>query len=91
MLQTSKEELYSARLARYVTAMHLGLPDCVPLRPFAAEVTARHAGFTCQEVTHDYRKAFEVIIRPSDSLTSPHPILLQFTPLQFGRFQARQT
>jgi hypothetical protein len=63
MPQTSKEELYSARLARYVTAMHLGLPDCVPLRPFAAEVTARHAGFTCQEVTHDYRKAFEAIIR----------------------------
>jgi hypothetical protein len=63
MLQTSKEELYSARLKRYVTAMHLGLPDCVPLRPFAAEVTARHAGFTCQEVTHDYRKAFEAIIR----------------------------
>ncbi len=63
MLQTSNEELYSARLARYVTAMHKGVPDRVPLRPFAAEITARHAGFTCQDVTHDYRKAFEAVIR----------------------------
>lgn len=63
MLQTSNEELYAARLNRYVSAMHLGQPDRVPLRPFAAEVTARHAGFTCQEVTHDYRKAFEAVIR----------------------------
>ena len=63
MLQTSNEELYSARLARYVTAMHKGMPDRVPLRPFAAEITARHAGFTCQDVTHDYRKAFEAVIR----------------------------
>jgi hypothetical protein len=63
MLQTSKEELYSERLTRYVTAMHMGVPDRVPLRPFAAEITARHAGFTCQEVTHDYHKAFEAIIR----------------------------
>ena len=33
------------------------------MRPFAAEITARHAGYTCQEVTHDYRKAFEAVIR----------------------------
>ena len=63
MLQTSNEELYSARLARYVTAMRNGMPDRVPLRPFAAEITAQYAGFTCQEVTHDYRKAFEAVIR----------------------------
>ncbi len=63
MLQTSTEELYAERMARYVCAMHKGVPDRVPLRPFAAEITARHAGFTCQEVTHDYRKAFEAIIR----------------------------
>ena len=63
MLQLSMEELYATRMARYVCAMHNGMPDRVPLRPFAAEITARHAGFTCQEVTHDYRKAFEAIIR----------------------------
>jgi len=61
----SKEELYSERLGRYVTAMRNGMPDRVPLRPFAAEAAARCAGFTCQEVTHDYRKAFEAIIRCS--------------------------
>jgi uroporphyrinogen-III decarboxylase len=57
------EEQYQRRLSRYVTAMRNGMPDRVPIRPFAAEITARHAGFTCQEVTHDYRKAFEAIIR----------------------------
>lgn len=57
------ERLYAERLSRYVTAMRNGMPDRVPLRPFAAEVAARHAGFTCQDVTHDYRKAFEAVIR----------------------------
>lgn len=33
------------------------------MRPLAAEITARYAGFTCQEVTHDYHKAFEAVIR----------------------------
>jgi uroporphyrinogen-III decarboxylase len=59
----SKEDLYQQRLSRYVTAMRNGMPDRVPLRPFAAEVTARYAGYTCQEVTHDYSKAFEAVIR----------------------------
>ncbi len=57
------EELYAERLNRYTTANRNGMPDRVPLRPFAAEITARHAGFTCQEVTHDYTKAFEAVIR----------------------------
>ena len=57
------DELYAARLGRYVQAMRHGTPDRVPLRPLAAEITARHAGFTCQEVTHDYHKAFEAVIR----------------------------
>ncbi|HSB13586.1 MAG TPA: uroporphyrinogen decarboxylase family protein [Bryobacteraceae bacterium] len=62
-MRTDFEQLYSERLNRYVTAMRNGMPDRVPLRPFAAEITARHAGFTCQEVTHDYNKAFEAVIR----------------------------
>ncbi len=57
------EDLYTERLHRYVTAMRNGMPDRVPLRPFAAEITARHAGYTCQQVTHDYRMAFEAVIR----------------------------
>jgi hypothetical protein len=57
------EELYAERLSRYVRAMHNGQPDRVPLRPLAAEITARYAGFTCQDVTHDYNKAFEAVIR----------------------------
>ncbi len=58
-----KSELYAQRLNRYVTAGRNLKPDCVPLRPFAAEFTATHCGMTCQEVTHDYNKAFEAVIR----------------------------
>lgn len=57
------QQLYSERLTRYVTAMRRGVPDCVPIRPFAAEFAARHAGLTCQEVTHDYHKAFDAVYR----------------------------
>ena len=53
------EALYVQRLNRYVTAMRHGKPDRIPIRPFAAEFVARYAGYTCQEVTHDYEKAFE--------------------------------
>jgi uroporphyrinogen-III decarboxylase len=57
------EAIYAERLNRYVTAMRNGQPDRVPLRPFAAEITARHAGYTCQQVTHDYRLAFDAVLR----------------------------
>ena len=51
-------EIYQRRLSRYLTAMRNGKPDCVPIRPFVAEFTAKVAGYTNQEVTHDYDKAF---------------------------------
>jgi len=53
-----KECLYQSRLRRYVTALHNGKPDMVPIRPFVAEFTAKYAGYTCQEVAHDYELAF---------------------------------
>lgn len=52
------EKLYQQRLKRYVTAMRNEKPDMVPIRPFVAEFTAKYAGFTCQEVTHDFNNAF---------------------------------
>ena len=52
------EQLYQQRLSRYVTAMRNGKPDRIPIRPFVAEFTAKYAGYTVQEVTHDYEKAF---------------------------------
>jgi len=52
------EQLYQERLKRYVTAMRNEKPDMIPIRPFVAEFTAKYAGYTCQEVTHDYEKAF---------------------------------
>jgi len=57
------EKLYQERLNRYVTAMRNQKPDCVPLRPFLAEFTAKYAGYTCQEVTHDFRKAFDAVVK----------------------------
>ena len=52
------EQLYAERMNRYVTAMRNEKPDMIPIRPFVAEFTAKYAGYTCQEVTHDYQKAF---------------------------------
>jgi hypothetical protein len=57
-MATTAEQLYEERLNRYVTAMRNEKPDKIPIRPFVAEFTARYAGFTCQEVTHDFDKAF---------------------------------
>jgi uroporphyrinogen-III decarboxylase len=62
-MKESPDQLYAERLQRYVTALRNGMPDRVPIRPFAAEITARYAGYTCQEVTHDYHKAFEAVIK----------------------------
>lgn len=54
-----KQTLFKERLNRYVTAMRNEKPDRIPIRPFVAEFTAKYAGFNCQQVTHDYRFAFE--------------------------------
>ncbi len=52
------EARYAERLNRYVTALRNEKPDRVPIRPFVAEFAAKYAGYTCQEVTHDYETAF---------------------------------
>lgn len=52
------EARYQSRLNRYVTAMRNGKPDMIPIRPFVAEFTGVYAGYTCQELAHDYHKAF---------------------------------
>ena len=54
-----KETLYAQRLNRYVTAMRNEKPDMVPIRPLVAELTAVHAGYTCQQVTHEYDYALK--------------------------------
>ena len=58
LMSADKEQLYADRFARYTTAMRNETPDRIPVRPFVAEFTAKYAGFTCQEVTHDFQKAF---------------------------------
>jgi len=57
------EQLYSQRLRRYLTALRNEKPDQIPIRPFVAEFTAKYAGYTCQEVCHDYQKAFEAAVK----------------------------
>ena len=57
------EQLYLERFNRYITALRNEKPDMVPVRPFVAEFTAKYAGFTCQEVAHDYTKAFEAALK----------------------------
>lgn len=57
-MASDKEQLYQERLKRYTTAMRNEKPDRVPIRPFVAEFVAKYAGYTCQEVTQDFNKAF---------------------------------
>lgn len=58
MLVDSCDKRYAERLKRYKTTMMNGKADRIPIRPFVAEFTAKYAGYTCQEVTHDYENAF---------------------------------
>ena len=55
----NSESRYAERFARYTTAMRNEMPDRVPIRPFVAEFTGVYAGYTCQELTHDYQNAFD--------------------------------
>lgn len=57
------EALYQARLRQFVTALNNKKPDCVPIRPFVAEFTGRHAGYTCQQLTQNYPDAFEAMVQ----------------------------
>jgi hypothetical protein len=57
-MSAAMEQRYAERLSRYVKAMRNEKPDRIPIRPFVAEFTAKYAGYTIQEVTHDYQKAF---------------------------------
>ena len=57
------ETLYNERLSRYVTALRNEKPDMITIRPFVAEFTAKYAGMTCQDVAHDYTKAFEAAVK----------------------------
>ncbi|MBT3286251.1 MAG: hypothetical protein HN380_02815 [Victivallales bacterium] len=61
--QTATEQLYAQRLTRYLTALRNEKPDRIPIRPFVAEFAGKYAGFTNQEVTHDYHKAFDAVCR----------------------------
>jgi len=55
------EGVYTERLGRYTAAMRNEKPDRIPIRPFVAEFAAKYAGYTCQDVTHDYEKAFAAV------------------------------
>ncbi len=57
-MATTAEQLYEQRLNRYVTAMRNGKPDMDAHPAVRGRVHGKYAGYTCQEVTHDYHKAF---------------------------------
>jgi len=55
------EKRYLERLDRYTTAMRNEQPDRVPIRPFVAEFTGAYAGYTCQQLAHDYENGFAAV------------------------------
>jgi uroporphyrinogen-III decarboxylase len=60
-MSTEVEQLYQARLTRYVAAMRNEKPDRIPIRPFVAEFAGKYAGYSCQEVTYDPDKALRAV------------------------------
>lgn len=62
-MSNDMNRLYQERLRRYLTALRNEKPDMVPIRPLVAEFTANYAGMTCQDVAHDYNKAFEAALK----------------------------
>jgi uroporphyrinogen-III decarboxylase len=57
------EARYQQRLSRYVTAMRNEKPDMIPIRPFVAEFTGAYTGHSCQELAHDYNRAFDAAVQ----------------------------
>jgi len=53
------EKKYRDSFNRYIKAMKNEKPDRVPMRVLAAEFVAKYSGYTVQEVTYDYNKAYE--------------------------------
>ncbi|MCL1855017.1 MAG: hypothetical protein FWF86_04720 [Clostridia bacterium] len=62
------EKLYAERLARYTTAMGLGVPDRIPIRFLYQEAAARYMGYTNQQVACDYNLAFEATRQTAQQL-----------------------
>ena len=60
-MSDATERRYQERLTRYTTGMCNQKPDCVPIRPFVAEFAAKYAGYTCQQVTHDYQPGLAAV------------------------------
>ena len=58
-MHASTDNTYEASFNRYVKAMKNEKPDRVPMRILAAEFVAKYSGYTVQEVTYDYNKAYE--------------------------------
>jgi len=59
--QHTMDGLYQERLRRYTLAMRNKKPDRVPIRPFMAEFAGKYAGYTCQQVTHEYEPGLAAV------------------------------
>ena len=62
-MESHVAERYHARFAPVHTAVRNRQPDRVPIRPFVAEWVGRYAGYTCQELAHDYTKAHDAVLQ----------------------------
>lgn len=60
-MTNEKETIYQERLNRYLTAMDCGKPDKVPIRLFLSEFSAKHAGYTLQEVYYQMDKNLDSV------------------------------
>ncbi|HUJ70051.1 MAG TPA: hypothetical protein VLW86_11045, partial [Syntrophorhabdales bacterium] len=57
------ERLYRERTRRIADAVQLKKPDRIPLMPMWEFFYAKYAGYTCEEVMYDARKAEDSVIK----------------------------
>ena len=62
-MDKTPEELFKERQKRVLDAMHLKVPDRVPIITFGGFFAAKYAGFTFREAMYDREKAVEATLR----------------------------
>lgn len=62
-MEKTSEELFKEREKRVFDAIHLRVPDRVPVSAFGGFFSAKYYGFTCRDVMYDRDKAEQAALR----------------------------
>ncbi|MBN2059684.1 MAG: hypothetical protein JW882_04630 [Deltaproteobacteria bacterium] len=83
MTEKSPAELYQEREARFTDAIHLKIPDRVPVMIEFSYFPAKYAGITCEAAFYDYSLWLEASLKTSRDFA---PDVIQILPFFPGSF-----